>query len=125
MFQALLEADWAGIKSSGEAVERQIQHFGKESFEAQWLRENAGEGEDSPNKNIAKTGEEREEREEKEWKCEGENKKAEGATGPGSSRKVKKGGSGGRNESKGKVKGDPKQGPSPEQLQKWFGDVPW
>jgi hypothetical protein len=118
MLEVLLEADWAGIRSDEEAVDQQVKQFGQESFEGRWLKENAGKGGDGLDRKMARLGKEMSE----ELK---RGDKEEGADGQGSSKKEEKGGSGGRNGPKGKGKGDTKQGPTPEQIQKWFGDVPW
>lgn len=72
MLELLLAANWSDIQQSPQEVDRQITHFGEDSFQGKWLKEHAAN-------------------------------KARKVTGSS----------------------DQKQGPSPEQIQKWFGDVPW
>jgi hypothetical protein len=119
MLKVLLEADWVGIKNGGEVVEQHARHFGKDSFEVKWLKENAGNGREGLDKKMAGLGKER------PRELKGEIEKEEEIARQGSWKKGGIGGSGGRKESKGEVRGDPKQGPNPEQIQKWFRDVPW
>lgn len=40
----LLERNWRDIRDSEEAVLEQIKHYGQDSIEAEWLRQNAGKG---------------------------------------------------------------------------------
>lgn len=119
MLEVLLEADWAGIRSSGEAVERQVSHYGLESFEGRWLKENAGNSGHGLDGKTAKLGKETNE------ELKGEREREEGADRQESLKKGEKDKSRGRNASKRRGHGDPKQGPTPKQIQKWFGDVPW
>jgi len=114
MLELMLEADCAGIRSSREAVERQIEYYGPESFEGKWLEEHAGKGGNSLYQNIARAK-----------KLKGQTEREDDENNEGSSKKREKGGSGGRNASKGKGKGDQRQRITPDQIQKWFGDVPW
>ena len=86
MLELLYAENWAGIRSSPDAVQRQILHFGENSFEAQWLKEHAGKEPDSSSE-LEETGSH-------EPKVGAESR-------------------------------DVKQRLSPEQIQKWFGDVPW
>jgi hypothetical protein len=118
MLEVLLEADWAGIRSNREAVERQVSHYGQESFEGKWLMKNAGKGGDGLDGKTARL------RKGTNEELKGGREKVKQTGGKGSSKKGEK------DESKGKNalesgKADPKQGPTSEQIQKWFGDVPW
>ncbi|KAH7066911.1 hypothetical protein BKA63DRAFT_607792 [Paraphoma chrysanthemicola] len=40
----LLQQNWRGIRDSEDAVQEQIMHYGEDSVEAVWLRQNAGKG---------------------------------------------------------------------------------
>jgi hypothetical protein len=111
MLELLFEADWAGVRRDDKALRRQIEHFGEESFQAKWLLahvENRG-----PEVNV----------ETAETSTRLENKDKKG-TKQGFSGK-KEGIDGGRDSSRGKGSREPKQGPNPDDIQKWFGDVPW
>lgn len=109
MLELLYAENWTDIRRSPDAVQRQILHFGEDSFEAKWLKEHAGKGA------LAK-----------EPESSSESTKNKG--GNGQSPKPEVGGHGkglGGDSGGGAGSRDPKQGPSPEQIQKWFGDVPW
>ncbi|KAF2125948.1 hypothetical protein P153DRAFT_434341 [Dothidotthia symphoricarpi CBS 119687] len=96
ILEFLLAKNWADIQRSPEAMEEQIKHFGDDSMEAEWLRTHAGKG-----------------------------AIVENPLSPSKAKaKVNKNGkSQGKGSSKGN--GDPNQGHTPEQIQRWFGDVPW
>jgi hypothetical protein len=110
MLELLLEADWAGIREDKEAVTRQVEHFGEESFQAKWLLSHAGKGKPELKTRMPEMLKEED---------------AEPAEQRPLGKKKKKGNSGGRDPSKGKGSKDPKQGPSPDEIHKWFGNVPW
>lgn len=112
MLELMLEADCAGIRSSREAVERQIEYYGPESFEGKWLEEHAGKdgvGVDGKAKSEELTG----------------NGEPVERVGGQTSKRRGKGSSTGRDASKGKGSRDTRQGLSPDEIQRRFGDVPW
>jgi hypothetical protein len=68
MLELLLARNWWDIRSSPEAVQMQIDHFGEDSFTAKWLEANAvklfsegaAEGKDKPSSSVKrKDGRER------------------------------------------------------------------
>lgn len=101
MLDVLYAHNWRNIKDDSQA---QILAFGEDSFIGTWLEEK-----------IRRSKEQNESRDLKHTR-----------NGKGKRRKHRGGGGGnGRDPSKGTGSRDPRQGPSPEQIQKWFGDVPW
>jgi hypothetical protein len=110
MLELLFEVDWAGVKGNDEAVRQQVEHFGEDSFQAKWLLATLEKSRPEVNTETA----------ERSIRSK-ENDK--GATEQGPSRK--KDTKGGRDLSKGKGSRDSKQVPNPNDIQKWFGDVPW
>jgi hypothetical protein len=91
----LLERNWFNIQHSQEAIEKQITHFGDDSMEAKWLRTHAGKG----------AGEKKSVSESQTVDNIGDNQ--------------------GEALFKDSEAANPKQGYTPEQIQDWFGDIPW
>lgn len=98
VFPLLLKGNWADIQHSDEAIALKILHYGEGSAEAEWLRQNAGKG---PPQDET------------------------GATATATTAASKQSQSVGKKKSKNPSNRDPNQGFSPEEIQKWFGDVNW
>jgi hypothetical protein len=111
MLELLFEADWSGVRGDEEAVRRQVEHFGENSFQAKWLLAHLKKGGHEAGTETT----------ERSMRSDDQHLKA---TEQGPSGK-KKSTEGGRDSSKGKGSRDPKQGHNPNDIQKWFGDVPW
>jgi hypothetical protein len=112
MLELLLRADWAGIRSDKEAIEQQVEHFGRDSFQAHWLLQHVGSGASEWEAASPKGGEE-------------DGDKGKGVTKQASSDSKNKSISTSRDPIEGKGSESPKQRPDPSKIQKWFGDVPW
>jgi hypothetical protein len=105
-FELLLERQWAKIQLSPDIFQDWITQFEEGNMEAQWLREHVG-------KSVVM-------------------KDSDEPVMTGSKGKKKRKGrkrfnapSTGREPSKGARSRDPQQGYTPQQIQGWFGDVPW
>jgi hypothetical protein len=112
MLELLFEANWAGVRGDEEAVKRQVEHFGEDSFQAKWLL--AHQEKSGPEVRTEDT--------EEAVRSVDQDKKETTKQEPSGK---KKGTGGGNDSPEGNGSRDPKKRPSPGDIQKWFGDVPW
>lgn len=112
MMDILIDANWSRVRQSREAVEQQLNHFGDGSWQALHLREHVANlpSIDSPPE-LRASGKGKVEDAEGETQSSGR-AGAKGKAGTGKPTKA----SNGRSQ---------RQGLSPEQIEEWFGDVPW